>query len=356
MISFTADRKALAEAISRASQGLPSRPSSPVLAGMLLRSGDPFLYLTAGDPGDMMFTSYTEADFTRRGSALVPGKMLSEVSRYFTGNRVRVECDGDVITITSGRSVFTLSGGDPELFPAFPEMPAAGLEIDAEAFSAAVRSVLPSVGKNTSVNALNTVCLSFAEGALFMIATDTTRMAAAALPAWADLPEVLVPPVIMERFSRTAEGTVAVGWNESLLSMTSPGLQVSSRLVSGKFMPWKKIMDKMPQEWITVSGPDLTRALKVAQLAAGDHDGVRLSFGGNELHVTAEGKAGARDTITADYPGEPVTLLFGAQKLLDGLQPAGGDIELGIAGNVMFLRSGASSFMVQSRRELKEEN
>lgn len=96
MLIITADRRELVQAIQKASVGLPSRPAKPVLAGILIRSlakadrADDVIRLTASD-SDMTFTAECKADIHTGGEVLLPGRMLTEVSKYFTGSEVTVD-------------------------------------------------------------------------------------------------------------------------------------------------------------------------------------------------------------------------------------------------------------------------
>ena len=123
MLAFSADRKPLAEAIIRASQGLSNRPQNPVHAGMLITStGTEILHLTASD-GDVTFTASCDADITGNGSCILPGRMLAEISRYFTGDAVIFEEKDTTAEITTGKSSFTLSSSDAEKFPSWEKSP-----------------------------------------------------------------------------------------------------------------------------------------------------------------------------------------------------------------------------------------
>lgn len=372
MLSFSANRESLAEAISRASQGLAGNPPQPVYAGMLFSGEKGGITITASD-GDMTFSAKTEAEVHSAGMMQLPGKMISEISRYFTGKIITVDYqDGGTAEITAGRAKFTLSADSGKKYPKWQDLPEMIGSIDAEEFAAAVRRVAPAASKSHPV--MRSIFLSMTDGKLYIVATDSSRMGVMA-PSFTipqkfhddreisgDYPpsSALVPSPVMERFAKAAadEDYVRLGWNDKMIGFSTPGLQVTSRLNSGTFPKnWKKILESAPENWVTFSGENLTRVVKMAMLAA-DEGRIDLIFDGSDLHVTASQQGRTfSDYIDTDYTGPEIILLLGGQVLLDGLAGCRGETKIAFTtpGKPVFLRSGDYQYMCQPRRDMKEE-
>jgi len=367
MLAFSADREDLAEAISRASQGLNPHPSQPVYAGMLFSARNGEVEITASD-GYMTFSAKTAAREHSGGTVLLPGKMIYEISRYFTGSHVAVDYyeNKGVAEIFAGRAKFTLSAADGKKYPKWQDPPEPVGTIDAEEFSLAVRKVAPAASKSHPV--LRSIFLhpdTCCEDRLYIVATDSSRMGVAA-QSWEDAgllqvpADPLVPVPVMERFAKAAatEDRITLGWNSKMIGFGAKGLQVTSRLNSGTFPKnWKKILDAAPENWIAFDPAELARVVKMAQLAA-DEGRVDLTFSGNDLHVSSQQQGRTfSDYIDTDYAGEDMTILFGAQVLLDGLSACKGEARMAFTAPLkpVFLRSGSFSYMLQPRRDMKEE-
>jgi len=354
LLILSADRRELALAISGASQGLAGRPGQPVYAGMLLssRQDRESIELAASD-GEITFVAQAPAQVHAQGSVLLPGRMLAEISKYFTGDTIGLEHQGSTAKIMAGRSTFVLSAASGEDYPKWPDAPASLGTMEGAEFAAAARKVIPVAGKTIPGIADGAVCLTPDDGRLFMACTDGASMAVMS-PAWdgADGVPALVPVPAMERFTRMVEdGTVSLGWEENLITMETPGLRVVTRKVTGRFRKWREILDAAPEKWVTADTPELIRLVKVAQLAAAD-DKVELAFDRNDLLVRAAGQQGQTEGYTeTDYGGPGVSFFFGGAKLLDGLSACGKTVQLAW-GRAMFLRSGEYSFMIQPRRDM----
>src|SRR5215469_472418 len=103
---FSIERDTLTEAVAWVARALPNRPVLPILSGLLLTAivGD-------GDaPGELTLSCFdyevsarirVPADVTDVGTALVPGRLLAEITRSLPG--LPVEFDDSVgsdVTLT----------------------------------------------------------------------------------------------------------------------------------------------------------------------------------------------------------------------------------------------------------------
>ena len=95
---FTVEHDALAEAVAWVARALPSRPVLPVLSGMRLDAADG-LTLSCFDY-ELSAVTQLPADIAERGSALVPGRLLAEITRSLPGQPAEFRADSDEVTLT----------------------------------------------------------------------------------------------------------------------------------------------------------------------------------------------------------------------------------------------------------------
>lgn len=355
---FTAGCDQIAGVISRAASGLPSHPLQDIYGTIHIAAGEDSVRLTAGD-GDVTISATVPGVLVSSdGSCVVRRRVLAEMSRYFAGNSVTVEYKDKRLEITAGKSRFTLPAADGDTYPQWAAPPAPAVRLDGEQFTAAIRRVAPAAADGAPP-ALTAICLDLESGEhLQMVATDAARMAYTEVPVTPAgmLPgkPALLPARAARRIAVTGE--TGIGWDDSLIGVQADGMRMVSRQVSGKYLPWQKVMAKEPGT-ITASADakDLTRALRMAQLAASTTGRVEMTFSSAGLAVSSgdEGQECA-EHVDAEYHGEEVTFLFGAQDILDGLAGCGS-----VAGMAftqppapLFLRDGEFRWMVAPRREL----
>ncbi len=356
---ITAGRQEVQAAITQAAQGLPAHPANPVHAGMLISASPSGIALTAGD-GDVIFTAQLDVIPEVPGKVILPGRMLADISGYFTGEEVSIDCSGSRAEIISGRSRFSLSLAPGDQYPSWDIPGETGLiTVDAQSFAAAVKQVSPAASRTSAV--LRTIRLTPGDGKLFLAATNHSALGVTSLGEGVpDYPPALVPVSVMERFARVIpEGDLSLGWDDSLISMSVPGLQVISRQVQGKYLEWQKITAQEPGLSATVNVKEMAKAVRMASLVAGD-DRIEFCFaGGGMMTVRAQGSSGSsQEEIPSGYEGDAALFLLGAQLVLEGLAGCPGEtvqLKFTEPRKAVYFRDGTYVWMVQPRRELKEE-
>src|ERR1700743_3222094 len=121
-MKFRVEREGLADAVTWAARSLSTRPTMPVLAGLLLSvSGDVLVIsgfdLEASTEVELEVTSSTD------GQALVSGRLLADITKALPPHPVDVTVDGSRLTIACGAARFTLPTMPVEDYPTLPSMP-----------------------------------------------------------------------------------------------------------------------------------------------------------------------------------------------------------------------------------------
>ena len=123
-----------------AARSLSTRPTIPVLAGLLLTVDDARLSISGFD-----LEASTQVDLDvaagSPGGALVSGRLLADISRALPPHPVEVAVDGARLTISCGSARFTLPTMPVEDYPTLPSMPTTAGTVDSETFAAAVAQV-----------------------------------------------------------------------------------------------------------------------------------------------------------------------------------------------------------------------
>src|SRR3984893_9752345 len=139
---FVVERDALAEAVAWIARSLPSRPVLPVLSGLLLQAAADGLTLSCFDY-EVSARISIDAEVAEPGTALVPGRLLAEITRSLPPHPVEVD-DADDVTLTCGPASFslvTLPMGD---YPRLPELPRLAGTVDGGVLGTAIGPVTPA--------------------------------------------------------------------------------------------------------------------------------------------------------------------------------------------------------------------
>src|SRR5918912_2541798 len=197
-MKFRVERDALADAVAWTAKSLPSRPSVPVLAGVMLRAAEGRLHVSGFDyEVSSQVTVDVQADAD--GAALVSGRLLAEITKALPGKPVEVAAVGSHVEITCGSARFTLPTMPVEDYPTLPEMPESAGTVDAGAFHAAVAQVAVAAGRDETLPMMTGVRIELNGSSMAMLATDRYRLAMRELEWNPDDPEISLNALVPAR-------------------------------------------------------------------------------------------------------------------------------------------------------------
>src|SRR5690349_5731309 len=341
-MKFRVEHDALADAVAWVARALPSRPVVPVLSGLRLDAAEG-LTLSCFDY-ELSAVTHLPADIAEPGSALVPGRLLAEITRSLPGQPAEFISDGDEVTLTCGSAEFALVSLPTAEYPELPPAPPLAGTVDGGELAAAVAQVLPATSRDDTLPMLTGVCLDITGDVITLAATDRYRLAvrdlhwAPASPGiraialvpgrtLADAARVMVPgvPVSLSFASPTGEpGHGDPRPVEGMISFDSGGRRLTGRLIAGEFIRYES---RFPTEFgCTAEMPaaSLIEAVRRVSLVAERASPVRLTFGSGAVAIEAqtEGRARAMEKVTASFHGDEPAIAFNPHYLLDGITAA----------------------------------
>jgi DNA polymerase III subunit beta len=331
-MKFRVERDAFAEAVAWTARSLPSRPTVPVLAGVLLSTTDDALSVSVFDY-EVSAQADVEVTVADPGQVLVSGRLLADISRSLPAHPVDVVAEGSRVTISCGSSRFTLPTMPIEDYPRLPTMPTVAGTVDSSVFAQAVGQVAVAAGRDDTLPMLTGVRLEIDGERLTLAATDRYRLAVREL-TWtpadssAAPADVLVPARTLaeaaKSFSGSTEVTIALsstGVGEGIIGFSGSRRRTTSRLLDAAFPPYRSLL---PSEFAMTAEIDtaaLVEAVKRAALVTDRGTPVRMDFsaGSVALSAGAEDEGRAEEQLEAEFDGEELVSAFNPSFLLDGL-------------------------------------
>jgi DNA polymerase III subunit beta len=348
---FIVERDALAEAVAWVARSLPSRPVLPILSGLLLEASSDGLTLSCFDY-EVSARIQVDAEVAEAGTALVPGRLLAEITRSLPPLPVEVDHEKDDVIVTCGPASFTLVTLPVKEYPRLPELPRLAGTVDGAVLATAIGQVAPAASRDDTLPVITGVNLEIDGDAIRLVATDRYRLAIREL-GWnparpgsratllvpartlSDAARMMTPGVlvrIMMRGEPGAEGARTTGANsgdslraaDAMIGFESGGRRLTTRLIAGEYI---KYMSRFPEDFGSrgdMPAIPLAEAVKRVALVAERGSSVRLSFGHGKVTIEAgtEGQARARETVAADFSGDQTTIAFSPHYLMDGLGAA----------------------------------
>ncbi|MEV1286785.1 DNA polymerase III subunit beta [Micromonospora sp. NPDC049679] len=336
-MKFRVERDALADAVAWTAKSLPSRPSVPVLAGVMLRVVDGSLHVSGFDY-EVSSQVTVEVQGDADGAALVSGRLLAEITKALPAKPVDIAAVGSHLELVCGSARFTLPTMPVEDYPSLPDMPASAGRIDAAAFATAVQQVAIAAGRDETLPMMTGVRIELNGSTLAMLATDRYRLALREIEWHPDNPDVslnaLVPARTLADTAKTMGplgGVVTMALaqgaaGEGMIGFAGGTRRTTSRLLDGaNYPPVRSLFPSTHNADARVSVAALIEVVRRVALVAERTTPVLLSFSSDGLVVEAGGteEARASEAMEATFTGEPLTIGFNPQYLIDGLQNLG---------------------------------
>ncbi|MGI5950577.1 MAG: DNA polymerase III subunit beta [Brooklawnia sp.] len=295
------ERDVMAEAVAWAARSLPSRPSVPILAGLLIKADADGVTMSSFDY-ETSAQVQVEAEVTEEGQALVSGKLLADIARSLPNKAVELTADAVRAELVCGPARFTLQMLPVNEYPTLPEMPTATGEIASDAFSRAIQQVVVAAGRDELLPVFTGVRVEIDGDTLSLLATDRYRMALKELP-WRPASSsaegaALVPARVLSEAARSmaAGETVTVALastdaGEGLIGLEgqSSGTtrQLTTRLLGGEFPKVRHLMDIKATVAVRCRTDEIIDSVKRVALVAERNSPLRMLISDDQIALEA---------------------------------------------------------------------
>src|SRR5690349_3578122 len=332
-LKFRLVREEFADAVAWVARNLPSRPTVPVLAGVLLTGSETGLTISGFDY-EVSAEVQIAAEIASPGSVLVSGRLLSDITRALPGKPVDVSVEGTRVSLICGSSRFSLPTMAVEDYPALPTLPEDTGVISSELFAEAIGQVAVAAGRDDTLPMLTGIRVEISGENVILAATDRFRLAVREL-TWstssADMEAAVLVPAktLAEAAKAGADGSdvhLALGagadvGKEGLLGIRSNGKRSTTRLLDAEFPKFRQLLPTEHTAVATIGVAELTEAIKRVALVADRGAQVRMEFADDVLRLSAgaDDVGRAEEDLPVAFSGDPLTIAFNPTYLTDGL-------------------------------------
>jgi DNA polymerase III subunit beta len=305
------------------------RQTLPVLANLLARVEGDLLSLTGTDL-EVEMVARTRVDDAEPGETTIPARKLFEIVRALPdGSKVTISQSGDKVTVSAGRSRFTLASLPANDFPALDEVDAtervkvgeAGLKelIERTAFAMAQQDVRYY---------LNGLLFDLRDKALRCVATDGHRLALceAVLEETVQTKrQIIVPRKGVLELQRLLEGgdrELELEMGRSHIRVKRDDVTFTSKLIDGRFPDYEAVIPIGADREVKIDREAFRASLQRAAILSNEkYRGVRIEVSPGQLRINAHNpeQEEAQEEIEADTRVDSLVIGFNVNYLLDAL-------------------------------------
>jgi DNA polymerase-3 subunit beta len=315
-------------------QGIVERKNTiPILANVLIEATGDEVKLLATDL-EVGLRSRFNASVTKGGALTLPAKKLYEIIKALPETDVRIEEDRNGVKVAADRFDSRMQTLPREDFPSLPESTGA-------ASATLPRDVLKQMVAKTQFAITGEDTRYFLNGALFilrpesmsLVATDGHRLALITVPrekgkgkarADEEVRKILPRKTLLElgRLLAEGEGDIQYEAGENHLFFDIGGRLLISRMIDGQFPAFERVIPKNNDKQVEFDRDRLTSAVKRVALLSNERSRAvkfQIDQGKVEIASSSPEFGEAKEVLTVDYAGTPVTICFNAQYVLDFL-------------------------------------
>jgi len=316
-------------------QGVVERKTTiPILSNLLCEAKGSRLAITATDL-ELSISTSCEAKVKKEGAGTIPAKKLLELVRLLPDEEIRFRLlENHWVQIVCDRKAYKMVGMARDNFPAIPAFPHPLVGIPAKILSELITKTAFAISLEESRYTLNGGLLILKPETLAMVATDGHRLAVAETDhKFSELNSevrLLVPKKAMIEVQRLVaeagnDGQIEFARDDSHLFFRFGPRLLISRMLTGQFPNYEAVLPRENNKTIVLERNELNDALRrVSQLADQRSHAVKFALAreGVEISASSPEYGEAKETIEKEYKGDPLSIGFNAQYMLDFLAAA----------------------------------
>lgn len=319
----------LSRALASAGRVVSTRTSLPVLSNVLLATDGNRLRLSATNL-EIGINYWVGSKVESEGSLTVPARLFAEFVSSLPHGNIELSAIDNVLTVKSPHYESKINGITAEEFPLIPTVTSDPvLKLNAGILREALVQVVIAASADEARPVLAGVYLYTEDNNLFLVATDSYRLAEKRLELEGEAPKtfsVIVPARTMQELVRLlgeSSGDVELYLDENQVMFRISDIELVSRLIEGQFPNYRQIIPASAETSFDIETTEFSRITKVASLFA------RESAGSVKLEIKAEGEVsivsndsevgGNTSSAECDVAGGDGEISLNARYLTDAL-------------------------------------
>lgn len=326
---FSLQREAFLKPLAQVVNVVERRQTLPVLANLLVQVKDGQLSLTGTDL-EVEMVSRISVDNANDGETTIPARKLFDIVRALPdGSVITVAQTGDKVTVSAGRSRFTLATLPSNDFPSVDEVEATDrIAISEATLKELIERTSFAMAQQDVRYYLNGLLFDVRDTLLRCVATDGHRLALCETPletGTGNKRQIIVPRKGVTELQRLLEGgdrEIELEIGRSHIRMKRDDAMFTSKLIDGRFPDYEAVIPIGADRLVTVDRELLKASLQRAAILSNEkYRGVRVEVSPGQLKISAHNpeQEEAQDEVEVDTQVSDLAIGFNVNYLLDAL-------------------------------------
>lgn len=329
-MKFSVSKQDMTEAVTNLQRAVSTKSSIPALEGILIKTDDGALTLSAYNLEIGMSTTIP-ALIGESGRIVLSARLFGDIVRRMPADTMDVSIDKNYIaTIRSGMSEFTIIGMPAEEFPEFPSFENDSvIRMPSNVLKSMIGQTLFAISESDTKPIHQGSLFNIVDGTLDVVSVDGYRLAVRTEAINYDEDTYFVIPgkTLSEllKLLRDDDSNVTFYVGMRNIRIETESYTLLSSLFEGEFLDYKAAIPAAGDTNIIVNTREFINSVERVSLLITEKlkSPVRCICENDEIRIscsTAIGKAS--DAINAQIVGNPVEIGFNSKYLLDALRNA----------------------------------
>ncbi len=319
-------------------QGIVDKKTTmPILSHFLLKVNET-ASLMATDL-DIALKGPLKAEILQKGGLCIPARKLFEIAREVEGEILLEAQDNNWIKVTSGKSTFKMMGLPEQDFPALPEITKSDeITVKADILRNMIEKTIYATGESDTRYTLNGLLMHFIPTKksieFKMVGTDGHRLSVIAVNLDGSISEekkLILPKKAAMELKKLIEGSsdnITVYIDKNHIFFSTDDVLLTSRLIEGTYPNYEQVVPKNNEKTVLVEKMAFLKALRRTSIMSRERtNAVRFDLEDGKITLISMNPdiGEAREEISAQYKGEPLTVGYNARYVLDILNAMDGE-------------------------------
>ena len=322
----------LAKALGNVSRVASTRGTLPILSNVLIKTVGNRLSIAATNL-DIAINHYIGSKVSEEGSITVPARLMQDFVASLPSGVIDLKLEDYKLHISTDQYQSVINGVSADDYPVMPAITEGKQwNIPAKMLKTALQQVIVAASNDEARPVLTGVYLHSHDGSLYMVATDSYRLAEKRLTKTKEDINLLIPASALQdllRIISESEDSVEVTHDDQQVLFRVGDIELVTRLIEGAYPDYRKLIPTAFTSSALVKRADITNVTKVSSLFARESAGsvtINLDEKKSELSIRSIASQLGENTssATAEVTGDGVITL-NSRYILDALHVLGGE-------------------------------
>jgi DNA polymerase III subunit beta len=335
-MEVTISQTELKKALDSVIRAVPSRPTHPILANVLMECKDNTVYL-AGFDLTLGIKTHLKADIEDEGTITLPAKLLSDIVAKLPDGDINISCDDDeenpMVKIVSGSGKFHIRGVASDEYPELPSIPPAttlDYDLPIDNLKQGISNTAFATSTDDAKQVLTGIHISQNVDRLEFASTDGHRLSVIKTykedESFEDEFKITVPSRTLKEVERLLIDAEKVSMmvDNTLIVFEMGNTTIVSRSLDGEYPKYHQLIPTNFERSFVADRKAILDALdRVSVFTDQKNNMIKFSLVPNEdlvISVEAKELGNAQSEVPVEMTGEALDIGFNLKYLSEGLR------------------------------------